>query len=203
MSSLSYHHCHIVIVISTLSCPHHHVIIYQIIIIISWLSCHHYHAITIVPSLSHHHYCMTVISSLLSCHCVLLSWLLSDHFCRHSSRNFLTRELKFCKQGIRTATIFFFNYFLVEVDCGEPEAIANGDVKDYGTEYLDQASVTCDVGYTTKGPRTISCTSSGKWSEKPECIGKWIFTVSIFLKILWFSITSSLILAIFCILIVQ
>lgn len=63
------------------------------------------------------------------------------------------------------------NYLLTITDCGQPPAIANGEIDSpAGTLYGHTVIYTCNTGYTLSGDNTRTCQSSGNWRPaQPTC----------------------------------
>ena len=59
-------------------------------------------------------------------------------------------------------------YFIVSVGgCPTLDDPANGMVSVTGTETGDTATYTCNAGYELIGSMTLTCLSSGSWSDEP------------------------------------
>ena len=57
-------------------------------------------------------------------------------------------------------------------DCGSPTAPTNGTVQEpaEGTHYGQQATYSCDAGYTLSGSAQARCKADGSWEAAPTCV---------------------------------
>ncbi|XP_053558647.1 sushi, von Willebrand factor type A, EGF and pentraxin domain-containing protein 1 [Bombina bombina] len=56
------------------------------------------------------------------------------------------------------------------VICSKPKDIDNGQYKLSGVTFASSALYECNTGYSLRGPSTLTCEASGKWSdESPSC----------------------------------
>ena len=53
---------------------------------------------------------------------------------------------------------------LPAVDCGTPPSPVNGEVVYQGTTLGNQATQSCNIGYTIDGPKVRVCQPNGQWS---------------------------------------
>ena len=71
-----------------------------------------------------------------------------------------------------------FFYFIVAVDCGNPDdPDPNGDVSYVATTFGNTANYSCDYGYlldvSQGGSVVVTCLASGVWSDTaPACARK-------------------------------
>ena len=56
-------------------------------------------------------------------------------------------------------------FHITAIDCGQLEAIPNGSVSFSSTTYNSTASYSCNAGYTLVGDSSVTCLSSGLWSN--------------------------------------
>ena len=63
------------------------------------------------------------------------------------------------------------------VDCGIPQAPANGSVTVSGTTFNSTATYSCDSGYILHGNITRTCLETGLWStSSPTCTGITLYS---------------------------
>lgn len=60
------------------------------------------------------------------------------------------------------------------VDCGRLPSIENGNVITYRTDYMANATYSCDPDYILIGEEQRQCQATGLWSGvEPKCVYKW------------------------------
>lgn len=58
----------------------------------------------------------------------------------------------------------------LEIDCGHPGDVANAkQIDNRNTTFNSSFTVECLDGYRLQGSRTVTCTKSGLWDERPTC----------------------------------
>ena len=76
-----------------------------------------------------------------------------------------------------------FECFYNPVQCKEPPIVNNSTIvtnfKKKGNQFVyDTAEYSCDEGFKLEGNKTITCMSSGLWSQTPHCVASNTFLIN-------------------------
>ncbi len=64
------------------------------------------------------------------------------------------------------------------VECPTPAYLNNGLVTYSGTTFTNEATYSCDYGYTLQGSTTRTCNANGGWQpSEPFCQSKCLFVI--------------------------